>query len=648
MAESVWQEESADLVGLFGSHERVSPARHVALGPLTFQLTHDAVRQICWHGVELVRAVTWPIRDPNWVTLIPEILDEVFEHVDGGIEYSLTFSVADGKLECRLSVAAGHDGHLRFQLEMEAIEPFSTNRAGFTVLHPIAGVAGTKVTVVHSDGSEEQAAFPELISPGQPILDIIGLRHSVRKVHADIRFEGEIFEMEDQRNWSDASFKTYCVPLVLPFTYEITPGEKRSQTIHITLSGESSADAGLGADALNVEPSGARVPEIGLAIEPGWIGPEAARDLIAEMDANYLSLRTSSKTEKQFLSDVARICPGSGRRLDVEIIIPDDINPPDGLTSLARALSDLNLQPEHVLALRQCYMASYQPSGPWPDGPTPLDVAGAARAAFPDSLIGGGMLTNFTELNRCRPDPENCEYISHGNTAIVHAADDQSVRETLEALPQIMNSVQAIGPGKPYRLGLVTIGMRSNPYGADVAPNPDQIRQPMAREDPRQRGLFGAAYAVGVLAAAADCGVDALCLAAPFGPMGAIYQRQTYTQPYFDETSAAVVYPIFHVIKAAARLADKEHLTLANLPVGLHGLGARMEDADHLILANVSPQTVPIDLKRSGVCHLLDRTTFEQATQQPAWLDHAGSATDGKIELNPYAIAFIELAGGAH
>ncbi len=647
MEESFRQEESAGLVSLFGSQERVSPARNVKLGALTFQLTHDALRQICWHGVELVRAVTWPIRDPNWVTLIPKIHDEAFEQVDGGIDYSLTFSVADGKLVCRLSVTAGQDGHLSLQLEMEAIETFSTNRAGFTVLHPIAGVAGTQVTVAHSDGSKEQAAFPELISPGQPIFDIIGLRHTVQNAHADIRFEGEVFEMEDQRNWSDASFKTYCVPLALPFTYEIIPGEKRSQTIHIALYGETTADPSIGAEVLTVEPTGMRIPEIGLALEPGWLGPENSRDLISEIGAGYLSMRTSTSSDKQFLSDVARICSNSGAQLDVEVVIPDDTDPLTGLTSLAKDFSEFDLRPERVLALRQCYLASYQPSGPWPKGPTPSAVANAVRAVFPNCRVGGGMLTNFTELNRCRPDPENCDFISHGNTAIVHAADDLSVRETLEALPQIMKSAQTIGSSKPYRLGLMSVGMRSNPYGADVATNPAQVRQPMAREDPRQRGLFGAAYAVGVLAAAADCGVEALCPAAPFGPMGAIYERQTHAQPYFDETSGAAVYPIFHVIKAAARLAGKEHLTLANLPLGLHGFGARMADADHVILANVSPEMVPIDLKRSGTCHLLDRSTFEHATMDSAWLGQLGNATDGKLKLDPYAVAFIEMPGGA-
>lgn len=29
-------------------------------------------------------------------------------------------------------------------------------------------------------------------------------------------FEGDVFEMEDQRNWTDASYKTYCTPWGCP------------------------------------------------------------------------------------------------------------------------------------------------------------------------------------------------------------------------------------------------------------------------------------------------------------------------------------------------------------------------------------------------------------------------------------------------
>ncbi len=42
--------------------------------------------------------------------------------------------------------------------------------------------------------------------------------------------EGEVFEMEDQRNWTDASFKTYCRPLALPIPYRLEPSTPVRQT----------------------------------------------------------------------------------------------------------------------------------------------------------------------------------------------------------------------------------------------------------------------------------------------------------------------------------------------------------------------------------------------------------------------------------
>ncbi len=37
--------------------------------------------------------------------------------------------------------------------------------------------------------------------------------------------------MEDQRNWTDASYKTYSTPLALPFPVEIRAGETVEQTV---------------------------------------------------------------------------------------------------------------------------------------------------------------------------------------------------------------------------------------------------------------------------------------------------------------------------------------------------------------------------------------------------------------------------------
>ena len=40
----------------------------------------------------------------------------------------------------------------------------------------------------------------------------------------ELLFEGDLFETEDQRNWTDASFKTYCTPQELGFPFAAEPG----------------------------------------------------------------------------------------------------------------------------------------------------------------------------------------------------------------------------------------------------------------------------------------------------------------------------------------------------------------------------------------------------------------------------------------
>jgi hypothetical protein len=131
------------------------------------------------------------------------------------------------------------------------------------------------------------------------------------------------------------------------------------------------------------------------------------------------------------------------------------------------------------------------------------------------------MLTNFTEFNRCPPATTQGTYVTHANSAIVHAADDLSVLQTLEAMPAIFISAQTIAAGRAYRLGLCAIGMRSNPYGDGLSVNPDGEKRTITNQDPRTGSDFAAAYAIGMTALAARHGAEAISLAAPAGPFAA-------------------------------------------------------------------------------------------------------------------------------
>ena len=57
-----------------------------------------------------------------------------------------------------------------------------------------------------------------------------------RKLEIQIEFKGISFEMEDQRNWGDESYKIYSGSLYDPFPYKIDKGTKFFQKIEIITS----------------------------------------------------------------------------------------------------------------------------------------------------------------------------------------------------------------------------------------------------------------------------------------------------------------------------------------------------------------------------------------------------------------------------
>ena len=83
-----------------------------------------------------------------------------------------------------------------------------------------------------------------------------------------IRFEGDLWEMEDQRNWTDASYKTYSTPLRLPYPVEIQRGRPRLAAGDDRGRGGDAAVAATGGPVrVAVDPTrGRAIPPIGLGV----------------------------------------------------------------------------------------------------------------------------------------------------------------------------------------------------------------------------------------------------------------------------------------------------------------------------------------------------------------------------------------------
>src|SRR5271165_3226470 len=203
------------VVKLCGTDAAEPPSRRLSAGKLTAELENGQLRYVKFNSVEALRAIAFLVRDQNWGTYAPEIEDLAIK--ESGDSFAVTYRAVCADQRQRLAYAAritgASDGSLAFDAVMTPETDFVTNRAGFVVLHP-AGLAGQELKVRHVDGSEEVPAL-----------------------WATCLMEGDAFEMEDQRNWTDASYKTYVRPLALPWGYTLVNGSRHEQSVRLSFAG---------------------------------------------------------------------------------------------------------------------------------------------------------------------------------------------------------------------------------------------------------------------------------------------------------------------------------------------------------------------------------------------------------------------------
>jgi hypothetical protein len=643
-------------IKLCGTEEPDVASRVLCAGPVSVELENGNVRHIRFAGTEVLRGIAYLVRDENWGTLAASIADLIVTEEPDAFTVSYRGLCADAKrrLTYEARISGRSDGSLAFDVGAVAETDVLTNRVGFVVLHPLAGVAGRRVRVVRTDGGEATDRFPELIKPSQPIFDIRSLAHEIAPgVWATCTMEGDAFEMEDQRNWSDASNKTYVRPLGRPWPYLLEKGSRDRQAVRLSIRGGTAATAPADSEAavevMVGNESGGTVPAIGVGVPAeeaahaldaiGLVRRLGPRHLVCHLDARQ-------PLDPATLAAFRGIAEATGAELGLEIVIPGTRPPIDELQPVAKAVGEAALAPAAVAVSPASDLMSHQPGEEDQTVPPAPAICAAARAAFPGARLGGGVFSYFTELNRKRPPAALLDFVTHTTCPIVHAADDRSVMETLEALPAIIASTRAFSGSAAYRVGPSAIGCRQNPYGKDALDNPQGARVCLARVDPRQRGLFGAAWTLGYVAAFARGGVEAVALGAPTGPFGFIYRRTDYPQPYFDGLRRAAVYPAFHVVAGLARASGRPMIEARSSRPGTVEVLAHRADGHRVVwLANLTARTVNVNLTglpEKTLHAVIDSESFERATTDPEALDGIGRALAGaSLALGPYAVARI-------
>jgi D-apionolactonase len=490
-------------------------ARRVDRGQWSVEIRGDEVADIHFDGVYLLRAVRLVVRDRDWNTVPVEVLSQRSTGSNNGtLVTELRFAANDieysGSINVRLD-----DAELAIDFEGQALVDFERNRIGLVVLHPAAD-AGRAVQVKHSDGSVTAGSWPTDFSPHQPFRDVVGFGWSKDGVTASLSFTGDVFETEDQRNWTDASFKTYSTPLDLPFPVLVRAGTTCHQAVRLTVTGHRSPGVG-------TEPSEDRVtisstvtgqlPPISLG---ACLYPPPAQ--LPEIPPFYESVLVEIKGDEgrwpEHLQSAAQQAEALNAQLDVRIVTAE----PDAVRRCVDQLAGLP-----VLRLG-VFDAHSHVSTP------PLWEALRDRAqqqGFGGQLVGGTR-AHFTELNRqIQQIPPDVPTLSFSITPQMHASEIPHILDSLAMQRVVAENARRLAGDRPVLLGPITLARRFNAVATTDPPDPavDASRA----IDPLQPTEFTAAWTLASVASLTAAGVTGICYFETRGPRGIVTSEGSLT-----------------------------------------------------------------------------------------------------------------------
>ena len=633
------------------------PAEFIELraGPVSAILQPDDafLRYIRLGDREILRGVYVAVRDQLWGTVKPAVSDLRVEQVDETFEVTFDVECKRGDIVFRWQgkITGDEHGGIVYTMNGAAHSTFMSSRVGFCVLHPILECAGRPCVVEKVDGSQEAGAFPEAIAPHQPFTDIRAISHFVLPgLTAEVRFEGDTFEMEDQRNWTDASYKTYCRPLSLPFPFEVSEGTTIAQSVILGLKGQASrkprslTSAGEVVLKLQEKPSFS-LPRVGLGMASH--GQPLSADEIGRLKALNLShlrvdLVLSDVGHKAALALATEEAKRIGISLEIALFLSK--NAEDELHDLARELARINPPVSRWLI----FSSNHTPTG--------REIVNTVRNHLSvydeQAAFGTGSDTHFAELNRNHPPVEALDMVCYPVTPQVHTFDNWSMVETLPMLGwTIATARQFVDPQASIAVTPITLKPRFSP-SAKGKPIPTPAGQLPAPVDARQMSLFGAAWTLGSFKDLAEEGAASVTYYETTGWRGIMETEAGSPMPEVFRSFPGGVFPMYHVFADIGEFAGGRVIqrTWGVWP-DVEEVALRKNGKTRVLLANLVPEDRQVRLEGlsgQATVKYLDETNAEHAMISPEefraqpgeQVKAAGRSLT--LTLRPYAIARVD------
>ena len=597
-------------------------------GPWTLWFEDGDLRRLRLGENEVVRRIYAAVRDHEWATIPCVISGLTLERSAGRFRIAYTALHEQGGIRYRRRMTLSGDaaGTIRVAMQGEALSDFRRNRIGICVLLPTPELCGRMLRIVHADGTRSGTVLPTLVQPDQPAFSINAISVPLAGGgDLTLRFAGEVFEMEDQRNWGDSSFKIYSTPQERPKPVAVVAGDVHEQSVVLSVT---SLPAALPAAApapprIVLSGAGGRLPRLvptALGGVPGQLAHDRLRML--RLAALRHDCDPTAAGWRETLHAAAQEAHALSLPLEVTLILGEPAREMlavmDGLVGIPIRVARWWMLPRD---------GSTTPCG-WP---------AAMRLAFDrvDVPVGGGSHGNFTELNRDRPISGAFTHACVGYAPQIHALDDTSILENLLSIPDQVASARAILGNAELTIAPVTL--RARPGG--VAPLPwDRLA------DPRHAALLGAAWTVAALAQWIAAGVESVGFFATRGACG-LLRDGDQAMPAGWPAKPDEVHAAWHVLADLGEVAGGTALAVSvDQPLAVAALGVQAGHVRRLLVANLTPAACTVRLPVGHwELHRLDAEALPQALSEPeAWRRRIYGQVEGVLELGPYAVARLD------
>lgn len=452
--------------------------RKLAVGVWTAELVGDELANISYGGRPVLRAIKAVVRDHEWRTFAPSVRDlaelkdddgvSLRIHVDYAAPGSADAAGAGGGAGAEAGGAVAFEAMLMLRVTPATVEvsftgraktAFRRNRIGLVVLHPTSE-AGREVSVVSPDGNVTAGAFPTDIRPDLVFTDISSLEWADAGTAFDLGFSGDIFETEDQRNWSDGSFKTYSTPSALPTPVDVAAGDTVTQSVSIEALSIETPDnplpGGYDQAVFTVGEAAGTVPALAVSVDATGADATGPGAQLPGLEAVLVELYEPREAWPAKLAAAAREADRHGAALDVRIVSASA----DGV---AEALSGaLGGQLSRIVRLG-LFHPETQCTDPvaWTALKPSLEKAG-----FGGQLLAGTR-SHFTELNRwvagggsSSPVPQDADALAFSLTPQVHSTEIPHIVETVPVHRAAAANALRLGVGRPVHVGPITLKPR--------------------------------------------------------------------------------------------------------------------------------------------------------------------------------------------